>query len=46
MWLVGLIGCFLYLPTTCFADMWGELYLEQAQHLSKIEASWQMHVSF
>jgi len=40
MWLIGVIGFLLYLPTTSFADMWGELYLEQARHMTKTEASW------
>jgi sugar phosphate permease len=46
MWLVGMIGCLLYLPTTSFADMWGELYLEQALHMTKTEASWANAIIF
>lgn len=40
MWIVGLIGCLLYLPTTAIADLWGIHYLEQARGFTKIEASY------
>jgi len=31
IWVVGLIGCLIYLPTTIFAEQWAPLYLEQAR---------------
>ena len=30
MWIVGLIGCFLYLSTSAFSETWGNQYLQAA----------------
>ncbi len=34
MWLNGLIGCLLYLPTSVFAEVWGVHYLQVAHGLT------------
>jgi MFS family permease len=39
IWIGGLIGCLIYLPTTVLGEQWIELYLEQANHLSSIDAA-------
>jgi len=39
MWINGIVGCLLYLPTTTFADLWGISYLEQARGFSNEEAA-------
>lgn len=38
MWLIGLIGCFLYLPSSVFLDLWGVPYLKTVYQLSSHEA--------
>lgn len=38
IWLAGLFGGLVYLPTTVFAELWGIPYLHHAHHLSQ-EAS-------
>ncbi len=39
IWLNGLIACFLYIPTSAFAELWGIPYLETVKHLSSAQAS-------
>jgi MFS family permease len=39
IWLVGLIGAALYTALSVFGELWGKAYLEQAHHLSSIEAA-------
>jgi len=39
IWLAGLIGCLLYMPSSVFAEMWGKAYLEGAHHLSSEDAA-------
>lgn len=34
MWINGLYGCLVYLPTTVFAELWGIPYLKAAQGLT------------
>lgn len=34
MWINGLYGCLVYLPTTVFAELWGNPYLQYAHNLS------------
>ena len=34
MWVNGMYGCFVYIPTTVFAELWGIPYLQHARHLS------------
>lgn len=38
MWLIGVIGCLLYLPSSVFLDLWGIPYLESVYNLSSSEA--------
>lgn len=40
IWLNGVIGCLLYLPTTTFAELWGIPYLKAAFHFSAEEAAY------
>lgn len=39
IWLIGLIGCLLYLSLSVFAEVWGKSYLMMAHGLSNLEAS-------
>lgn len=39
IWIVGIIGCLLYLPTAAFAELWGIPYLQQAYGLSSTSAA-------
>lgn len=39
LWLVGIVGGLLYIPTSVFAELWGVPYLEQARHFSPYQAS-------
>lgn len=38
MWLIGIIGCLSYLPSSVFLDLWGIPYLKSVYHLSPKEA--------
>lgn len=38
-WLIGVIGCLMYLPASVFLDLWGIPYLETVYHLSAHDAS-------
>lgn len=38
MWLIGIIGCLLYLPSSVFLDLWGIPYLRAVYNLSAKEA--------
>lgn len=38
IWLNGMFGCLVYLPTTVFAELWGIPYLTHAHHLSPTAA--------
>ena len=39
IWINGLIGCLLYLPTSVFAELWGVPFLSQALHFSPSAAA-------
>lgn len=39
IWINGLIGCLMYLPTSVFAELWGVPFLEQALHFSPAAAA-------
>lgn len=39
IWINGMIGCFMYLPVTVFAELWGIPYLIQTHHLSNMKAT-------
>jgi len=38
MWLIGIIGCLVYLPSSVFLDTWGVPYLNGVYGLSKSDA--------
>ncbi len=38
-WLIGIIGCLMYLPASVFLDLWGLPYLETVYHLTAQQAS-------
>lgn len=38
MWLIGIIGCLLYLPSSVFLDLWGIPYLKAVYNLSPEQA--------
>src|SRR3990167_7060677 len=39
VWLIGAVGAFLYTSLSVFGELWGKTYLEQAHHLTKIQAA-------
>ncbi|HBI21295.1 MAG TPA: MFS transporter, partial [Legionella sp.] len=39
VWLVAFVGACLYTSLSVFGELWGKSYLEQAHHLTKIEAA-------
>lgn len=39
IWINGIYGCLVYLPTTVFAELWGIPYLCHAKHLSMEDAA-------
>jgi len=38
MWLIGIIGCLLYLPSSVFLDLWGIPYLKTVHQLTQEQA--------
>jgi MFS family permease len=38
MWLIGIIGCLLYLPSSVFLDLWGIPYLKAVYNLTADQA--------
>jgi MFS family permease len=38
MWLIGMIGCLLYLPASVFLDLWGIPYLKAVYQLTPVDA--------
>jgi MFS family permease len=38
MWLIGIIGCLLYLPSSVFLDLWGIPYLKAVHQLTQAQA--------
>ncbi|MBS0359194.1 MAG: MFS transporter [Proteobacteria bacterium] len=46
IWINGLYGCLVYLPTTVFAELWGNSYLEHAFHLTVKDASYGVSALF
>lgn len=46
IWINGLYGCLVYLPTTVFAELWGIPYLEHAHHLSQESADFANSILF
>lgn len=39
VWLIGFVGACLYTSLSVFGELWGKNYLEQAHHLSKLQAA-------
>ncbi len=39
IWLIGIVGCLYYLPSSIFLDVWGIPYLEHVYHLTDIKAA-------
>jgi sugar phosphate permease len=39
IWLIGFVGACLYTSLSVFGELWGKTYLEQAHHLSKVDAA-------
>lgn len=39
VWLIGIVGACLYTSLSVFGELWGKTYLEQAHHLTKLEAA-------
>lgn len=46
MWLVGIIGCGLYLPVSAFAEFWGISFLKQSYHFSPEESAFAVTMIF
>ncbi len=38
LWLNAMIGCFLYIPLSAFAELWGIPFLETTQHINPVAA--------
>ncbi len=38
-WMVGAVGCFLFLPINVFASLWGVAFLTKSHHLSAPDAA-------
>lgn len=39
VWVIGVVGAFLYTSLSVFGELWGKSYLEQVHHLTKVEAA-------
>jgi len=39
VWLIGFVGACLYTSLSVFGELWGKTYLEQAHHLTNVEAA-------
>jgi MFS family permease len=39
VWVIGFVGACLYTSLSVFGELWGKSYLEQAHHLTKVEAA-------
>ncbi|MDF1684900.1 MAG: MFS transporter [Legionellaceae bacterium] len=39
VWFIGFVGASLYTSLSVFGELWGKSYLEQAHHLTKMEAA-------
>ncbi|GJM07085.1 MAG: MFS transporter [marine bacterium B5-7] len=46
MWIVGAMGCFIYLPTTVLGEMWGIPYLRSARHFTHMHAAFAVSFLF
>lgn len=39
VWLIGFVGACMYTSLSVFGELWGKTYLEQAHHLTKLQAA-------
>ena len=39
VWLIGFVGACMYTSLSVFGELWGKAYLEQAHHLTSLEAA-------
>lgn len=39
VWLVGVIGALMYTALSVFGELWGKVYLQQAHHLTSMQAA-------
>jgi MFS family permease len=39
IWMVGIMGCMMYIPTSAFAELWGNPYLREVYHFSPEQAA-------
>lgn len=46
VWLIGIVGACLYTSLSVFGELWGKNYLEQAHHLTKVEAARSISIFF
>lgn len=46
MWLIGIVGCLLYLPASVFLDLWGIPYLKTAYQLTPDQAATVSELTF
>jgi MFS family permease len=46
VWIIGVVGACLYTSLSVFGELWGKSYLEQAHHLTKIEAAQSISLMF
>jgi MFS family permease len=46
MWLIGIIGCLLYLPSSVFLDLWGISYLKAVHQLTSEQAVTALRYTF
>ena len=46
IWIIGIVGCFSYVPSSVFGDVWGISYLQHTYHISTQTASWIMSIMF
>lgn len=46
VWIIGIVGCFSYIPSSVFGDVWGISYLKNAYHLTTQTSSLIVSVMF
>ncbi len=46
LWLIGFVGACLYTSLSVFGELWGKSYLEQAHHLTKMQAAQSISMVF
>lgn len=46
IWIIGIVGCFSYVPSSVFGDVWGISYLKNAYNMSTQSASYIVSIMF